>query len=110
MKVGELIKLRYTDSNGIVQIDDIGAGNIINCSIDVDAQPVESLSVTDGLVAVSHFKYALVTGQTLTVKELNKTDLKPGTKVYFILNNSDNTLRIRTTTHSYSQRQQVGQY
>ena len=97
LKVGELIKLRYTDSNGVVQIDDIGAGNIINCSIDVDAQPVESLSVTDGLVAASHFKYTLVTGQTLTVKELNKTDLKPGTKVYFILNNSDNTLRISSS-------------
>ena len=76
---GQQINIQYTDTNNIIQNVTIPSGTCINSSVE--------------LVSGSSAK-TLLSGQTLKVKEINKSTLPIGTKYYFIVNNPNNTLEI----------------
>ena len=85
LKTGELIKLRYTDENDIVQIVDLTYPTIINCSKEIEPQATSNINNVVGRDADS-YDYVLASGQTLSQKELNQTELKVSTNIFGILN------------------------
>lgn len=85
LKSGELIKLRYTDENNIIQVKDLTYPTIINCSKEIQPQAISNLNNVIGKDADS-YDYVLASGQTLSQKELNKTELPASTNIFGILN------------------------
>lgn len=85
----EIIKLVYLDDNKIQHTDEIKAWTIIKSSIDLRAKPTSdygSYSEADVIV--------LSNSQSISIMKLNTTDIKIGSKVYWILNNPTNQLKL----------------
>lgn len=91
LKPGELIKLKYTDTNNAVVVEDIKAGSVVNISTGVAAiysADVNSILNKD----VESYKNVLASGQSLKLKSKHISTIPNGTKVYWILNNAENKL------------------
>ena len=88
----EKITLVYTDSNGVTQKDEIKEGTIIQCSIDLAPFPSSDYeSVVDSECTV-----ILTTQQSFSIMKLNQSEIINGSKVYWILNNTENVLDLGT--------------
>ncbi|WP_300924703.1 hypothetical protein [uncultured Clostridium sp.] len=85
------LKVVYTDSNNI-RHEEIENSGIMCSSINMLTQPSEAATNNDSNLSI------LNSGQTIQIKGLNQTSLPAQTKVYWILNNSQNLLKLSEKT------------
>ena len=108
IKSGECLKLQYTDENGIVRTESLTQGTVINCTKDIPLTAQSYVTsqfyeikksnilttTTKDSEANDPTNYAsywrpeyLYSGQSLSVKKINRDTLNKSTKIYFITHN-----------------------
>lgn len=108
IKAGEFLKIQYTDEDGIVRTESLTQGTIINCTKDipltaqscVTSQYYEikksnilttTTKTSEAEDPVNYSSYwsplYLYSGQSISVKKINKETLNKATNIYFITKN-----------------------
>ena len=97
---GTALYLAYVDSTTKAKkIDVIEAGEVVRSSIKIDTKPLESVTINKDIILDyyddNNSLPALASGETIQLRQINRAELKSGTKYYFIVNNPTNRLVIK---------------